>query len=418
MATEASRNIQKTTRRMSTIDPYAKLTAIQKPFAWVGIIIAIILFGLILSKTNGIQGLLYLIGIALGVTLLKARFGFTSAFRRLVTVNNVQGLQAHMIMLAVASTLFAIILAAGFSFTGVSPSGYVSPVGTSLIVGAFVFGIGMQMGSGCASGTLYNIGGGRSYSVLTMIGFIAGSVFGAYHLQFWLELPSLPPISFATSTGLGYFGGLVINLAIIAAVYFTTVRIAKRKQPPMMKPLPSTTGFKRLWRGAWPLVLSGIVLALLNALVLTVRGQPWGVTSAFVLWGSKIMQFFGTDVASWTYWQDQASALKQTVFADSTSVLNFGIILGAFIAASFEGNFKPKSFKPGIAFSSIVGGLLMGFGARLAFGCNIGAYFGGIASLSLHGWVWMVLAILGSLIGVYFRRIFGLNNPRKNDSFC
>ena len=34
----------------------------------------------------------------------------------------------------------------------------------------------------------------------------------------------------------------------------------------------------------------------------------------------------------------------------------------------------------------------MGYGARIAFGCNIGAYFGGIASFSLHGWLWGVLA--------------------------
>src|SRR5699024_9880892 len=97
----------------------------------------------------------------------------------------------------------------------------------------------------------------------------------------------------------------------------------------------------------------------------------------------------------------------------STSVLNFGIILGAFIAASFQGNFKP-----GVAASSIIGGLLMGYGARLAFGCNIGAYFSGIASFSLHGWVWAVMALAGSFFGLYFRKIFGLKNPKRNDSFC
>lgn len=418
MALRAHQEYKTVRPAYKTVDSNAKMSPVQKPFVWLGILASILLFGLILAKTGTVQGVLFIIGIALGVTLLHARFGFTSAFRRLVTVNNVQGLQAHMIMLAVASTLFAIILATGFSFTGKTPAGYVSPVGTSLIVGAFIFGIGMQMGSGCASGTLYNLGGGRAYSVLTLIGFIAGSVFGAYHLHFWLHLPSLPAISFATSTGLGYFGGWLLNLAIIAIVYWITVLIAKKKQPPMMKPLATVSGFRKLWRGAWPLVLSGVVLAILNALTLAVRGQPWGVTSAFALWGSKFLQWFGTDVASWSYWQDNAAALHQTVLADSTSVMNFGIILGAFIAASFEGNFKPKSFKPGVAFSSIVGGLLMGFGARLAFGCNIGAYFGGIASLSLHGWVWMVLAILGSIIGVYFRKIFGLNNPNKNDSFC
>lgn len=78
--------------------------------------------------------------------------------------------------------------------------------------------------------------------------------------------------------------------------------------------------------------------------------------------------------------------------------MNFGIILGAFIAA--QGNFKPKKLKAGPAGAAIVGGLLMGYGSRLAFGCNMGTYFEGIASFSLHGWVWMVMAM--HRIGVAF----------------
>lgn len=395
-----------------------KLNPIQKPFVWIGAIAAAILFVMILVTSGSIQAVLYLLGIALGVTLLHARFGFTSAFRRLVSVGNVQGIQAHMIMLAVATTLFAIILGTGFSFTGVTPSASVSPVGVSILVGSFVFGIGMQMGNGCASGTLYNLGGGKSSMILTLIAFIAGSVIGAYHLGFWLDLPSLPPISLAESTGFGYFGGWIVQLLIFFGIYGVTVKIAKKKKPPQMKPLATTSGFKKIWRGAWPLVTAGVVLAVLNALVLSVRGTPWGVTSAFVLWGSKFLQFFGMDVASWSYWQGNTQALQQTVLADSTSVLNFGIILGAFIAAAFQGNFKPGKIKPGVAASSIIGGLLMGYGARLAFGCNIGAYFSGIASFSLHGWVWMVMALAGSFFGLYCRKIFGLSNPSKNDSFC
>src|SRR5699024_1875184 len=308
-----------------------RLNPVQKPFVWIGSVAAIILFISILFTAGSTQGVLYLIGIALGVTLLHARFGFNSAFRRLVSVGNVQGIQAHMVMLVVATTLFAIILSSGFSFTGVMPSGYVSPVGISIIVGSFIFGIGMQMGNGCASGTLYNLGGGKSSMVLTLLSFIVGSVVGAYQLGFWLDLPSLPPISLAESTGLGYLGGWVIQILLFFGIYGLTLIIAKRKNPPQMKPLATTKGFKKIWRGAWPLITAGVVLAVLNAFTLSVRGQPWGVTSAFVLWGSKFLQFFGIDVASWSYWQGDAQALQQTVLADSTSVLNFGIILGAFI---------------------------------------------------------------------------------------
>ncbi|WP_404450272.1 YeeE/YedE family protein [Sutcliffiella horikoshii] len=408
----------KSGRQSTTV--VAKLNPIQKPFLTIGVLASILLLIIIVATTDWIQGTLYIIGLALGVTLLHARFGFTSAFRRLMSVGNVQGLQAHMVMLAVATTLFAIILSTGFSFTGSTPTGYVSPVGVSVLVGAFIFGIGMQLGSGCASGTLYSVGGGSSSMILTLLSFIIGSVIGAYHFTFWMEdTPALPPISIAESTGLGFFGGWAVQMALFAGIYLLTVQIAKRKNPPSMKPLATTTGWKKVVRGSWPLFAAAIILALLNALTLAVRGNPWGITSAFALWGGKALMLVGIDVSSWGYFTGaNGEALTQTVLADSTSVMNFGIILGAFIAASAQGTFKPKKIKPGIAGASIVGGLLMGYGARLAFGCNIGAYFGGIASFSLHGWVWMVMAMLGTLLALFIRPLFGLKNPKPTDSLC
>lgn len=397
-----------------------KLNPIQKPFLTLGLAVGVLLLVAIVATTDWVQVILYIIGVALGMTLLHARFGFTSAFRRLMSVGNVQGLQAHMLMLAIATTLFAIILSTGFSFTGNTPAGYVSPVGVSVLVGAFIFGIGMQLGSGCASGTLYSVGGGSSSMILTLISFIVGSVIGAYHFTFWMEdTPALPPISLAESTGLGFLGGWVVQMFLFAGIYWITVQIAKKKKPPHMKPLATTTGWRKVVRGSWPLFAAAIILALLNALTLAVRGNPWGITSAFALWGGKALMAVGVDVSNWGYFAgENGEALTQTVLADSTSVMNFGIILGAFIAASAQGTFKPKKIKPGIAGASIVGGLLMGYGARLAFGCNIGAYFGGIASFSLHGWVWMVMAMLGTLLALFIRPMFGLENPKPTDSVC
>ncbi|OIK16664.1 hypothetical protein BIV60_03300 [Bacillus sp. MUM 116] len=66
---------------------------------------------------------------------------------------------------------------------------------------------------------------------------------------------------------------------------------------------------------------------MLNALTLTVRGNPWGITSAFALWGGKALIAAGVDVTHWGYFAGPNGAvLKNTVLADSTSVLNFGTI--------------------------------------------------------------------------------------------
>lgn len=385
-----------------------------------GLIAFGLLFVYLLATQDIVQPVLLIIGLLLGYTLFHARFGFTSAFRRLMSVGNGQAMRAHMVMLAVAVSLFAPILAFGLSFFGGPVAGYVSPVGVSLIVGAFIFGIGMQLGGGCASGTLYAIGGGRTVMFVTLIFFIVGATIGAYHLPFWTEeMPAFEPISLATSTGLGYGGAWAVSIALFGIIAWITVLIEKKRKSPKMAPLPTRHGWKRIFRGSWPLFAAAIILAVLNAVTLMTRGTPWGITSAFALWGSKIAETFGVDVASWGYWQGaNAASLQATIFADSTTILNFGVILGAFLASAAGGLFKFSKVTPGNFMASVIGGLLMGYGARLAFGCNIGAYFGGIASFSLHGYVWGIMAIGGTFLALYLRPLFGLSVPKSSDSVC
>ncbi|WP_033541319.1 YeeE/YedE family protein [Planococcus sp. CAU13] len=385
-----------------------------------GAIVAFILAVYLLATQHVSQTMLLIIGLMLGYTLFHARFGFTSAFRRMMSVGNGQAMRSHMLMLAVAVTLFAPILAYGSTFFGGPVAGYVSPVGVSLIVGAFIFGIGMQLGGGCASGTLYSIGGGSSVMFVTLIFFIIGTTVGAYHLPFWTEeMPAFEPFSLATSTGLGYGGAWLVSIALFAVIAWVTVVIEKKRKAPKMAPVPSEKSWKRIFRGSWPLFAAAIVLAVLNALTLMTRGTPWGITSAFALWGSKIAGAFGVDVASWGYWQGaNAAALEASIFADSTTILNFGVILGAFLASAAGGLFKFTQVKAGHFAASVVGGLMMGYGARLAFGCNIGAYFGGIASFSLHGYIWGILALAGTFLALYLRPLFGLSVPKSNDSVC
>ncbi len=88
-------------------------------------------------------------------------------------------------------------------------------------------------------------------------------------------------------------------------------------------------------------------------------------------------------------------------------MMNFGIMLGALLAASLAGKFAPNFKIPARSIAAaVIGGLMLGYGARLAYGCNIGAYFSGIASGSVHGWVWLVFAFMGNALGVKLRPIF------------
>jgi hypothetical protein len=140
-------------------------------------------------------------------------------------------------------------------------------------------------------------------------------------------------------------------------------------------------------------------------------GRPWGVTSAFALWGSKALALTGVDVASWPYWRPAARAaeLRAGVLNDVTTIMNIGIMLGALTASGLAGRFSPSWRVPLRSLgAAVIGGLLLGYGARIAYGCNIGAYFGGIASTSLHGWLWFAAAFAGNIAGTRLRPYFGL----------
>lgn len=369
------------------------------------------------------QALLLTLGLGLGVALFHARFGFTSAFRQLLSVGQGRALQAHALMIAVAAVLFAPLLSAGVGLFGQETAGYVAPVGIGVLLGAFLFGLGMQLGGACASGTLFATGAGHVAVLLTLGGFVVGSVIGAWHFGFWAEgagaTGSIGEVSLAES-GLGHGGALAVTLLVLGAIALAAEVVLRRRRPPQLGRPSSATGLARLLRGTWPLWVGALVLAGLNAAVLAVSGSPWGVTGAFALWGSKAVAALGlADPAAWVFWQGDPSVLQTSVLADNTSVTNFGIMLGALIAAAIGGTFKLHRRVPAkTVAAALLGGVLMGYGARLAYGCNIGAYFGGIASFSLHGWLWGVMAIGGTFAGLKARPLFGLANPTPTDSVC
>jgi uncharacterized membrane protein YedE/YeeE len=168
-------------------------------------------------------------------------------------------------------------------------------------------------------------------------------------------------------------------------------------------------------------VAGAIALVVLNFATLALSGRPWGVTSAFALWGAKAASAIGVDTVHWTYWSTKANAaaLAAPVSHDVTSVMDIGIVLGAMLAAALAGRYSPVWRLPLRSFvAAVAGGLMLGYGARLAYGCNIGAYFSGIVSGSLHGWLWLVAAFVGNVLGTRVRPLFGLEVERVKQTGC
>jgi uncharacterized membrane protein YedE/YeeE len=351
------------------------------------------------------QAALFLVGAGAGVVLYHAAFGFTSAWRVFISDRRGAGLRAQLLMLALTCAVFFPLLAAGSVF-GQPLRGSVAPPGVPVAFGAFIFGVGMQLGGGCASGTLFTAGGGDLRMVITLLFFIAGSLVGTGHAPFWAGTFAGRPTSLVIAWG--PWAALAFSLALFAAIAQATRVAERRAHGRLLGEDPATP---RWLRGPWPLAAGAVGLAAVNVATLLLAGRPWGVTSAFALWGAKAAAAAGIDVASWTYWSApaQAAALRGSVLADVTSVMNVGIMLGALLAATLAHRFRPALRLPGRSLAAaVVGGLLLGYGARTAYGCNIGAYFSGIASGSLHGWLWLVAAFAGNIAGTALRPMFGL----------
>ena len=343
------------------------------------------LFGWLLWSVSARQALLLLVGVGLGWGLAAARFGFTTGWRILVERRDPSGVYGQIILLALLAALSMPMLA-HFPETHAA----LGPLSISLLVGAFVFGLCMQIADGCGSGTLYKAGLGVPLNMGILPLFALGSFLGSVHLNGWLALGALEPVGLVQS--FGATGALLATLAALAMVavavgLWSGQRFSLRRMP-------------RRWVGG------AVVLALFAALNLLIAGQPWGVVYGFGLWAAKGATALGLfDPTQNAFWSDpgHAQRLSQTLLLDVTSITNIGILAGALWVAPR----RPQDAKPLTGQQWLIGlaaGFIMGYSSRLAFGCNVGAMVSGISTGSVHGWLWVPMAFLGTLVGLRVRR--------------
>jgi uncharacterized membrane protein YedE/YeeE len=330
-------------------------------------------------------GALLLVGLGLGLTLEGLRFGFAGPWRAFILRREPAGIAAQLLAIAgVALVAFPLLAMRPDELVGAH-----APVGIAMVGGAFVFGVSMQLVLGCGSGTLVNAGSGNAIALVALPFFAIGSFAGAYHLDWWIDLGTAPMVTLQSIFGpLGGLGATLLGLAGVTAILFLMAAPQNRRIP------------RRLW-------IAAAVVAGLAVLNLVISGQPWGVVYGLGLWAAKGAQFFGADLAGSVFWSTPGNVerLQQTILTDVTSLTNIGIILGAFVVASWRGGLggdRARLPMNGWVVAALAG-LLMGYSSRLAFGCNVGAFFSGISTGSLHGWAWFAFAFAGSALGVRLR---------------
>ncbi len=147
----------------------------------------------------------------------------------------------------------------------------------------------------------------------------------------------------------------------------------------------------------WPYWVGGIGLALINILYFIITGNYWSITIGITRWGVWLMEKLGLETAHWSVWEH--SGYIHPLYERATWS-NLGIIFGAFIAVLLAKQFKIKQIKNKKSFLlALAGGWLMGYGARVASGCNIGGLYSAISSLALNGWLFLPGIFLGVWLG-------------------
>lgn len=161
-----------------------------------------------------------------------------------------------------------------------------------------------------------------------------------------------------------------------------------------------TNYYETFLKKEWSYVTGAVLLAVFAAALAIVTGKAWGVTGPFAIWGGKALELVGINADGWAIFN--GSLQKYNFWKSIPSLTNLGILLGALLAVLLAASFKIKKIKSGKQVAAaVLGGLFMGMGARLALGCNIGAFFSGLPAFSVHGWAFGLFIFLGAIVGSY-----------------
>ncbi|HHY72079.1 MAG TPA: YeeE/YedE family protein [Bacillus bacterium] len=326
-----------------------------------------------------------LCGALLGFVMQRGRFCLTGGFRDMYIAKDNRMFYALLIAIAVQSVgVYSLIQIGKFEYSaGAFPW-------TAVIVGAFIFGIGIVLAGGCATGTWYRAGEGLIGSWIALTGYMLMSAImksgplATVNESF--KTTQLPTNSISESFGISVWVLIAIFVAIVFAIVVKELRKPKVVIPAMK---PKRTGlahllFEKRWHPFFTAILVGLIATL-----------AWPLSAA-------TGRVFGLGITT-----PSANILQYLVSGD-VKILNWGvflvlgIFLGSFIAAkaSREFRFRMPDTKTGV--TSFIGGILMGFGASLAGGCSIGNGLVMTAMMTWQGWVGLMFMILGTWSASYF----------------
>ena len=314
-----------------------------------------------------------LTGLVFGFVLQRGRVCFNSAFRDLRMMKD--NFMFKVGLLAIAGQIVGFLAMAQLGLINLNPPA-LNWVGVTL--GAFLFGLGMVLAGGCASGTTYRIGEGNTTS------WLAGLVYGL----------------FAWATRSGFLS------PIQKAISGFTVKVPQNNPLFLEEAGPTLATVFNVNPWIVGLLFAALICVYLFGTKTTPRKTaPWGwVKTGLLIVPVAMFAFYSSSLVGRNYglgitggWVGLLSSVTTNVPLSWDAAEILGIILGAGITAAVYKEFKLRVPKSGKTYLYVViGGALMGFGATIAGGCNIGHFLSGVPQLAISSIVASVFFILGN----------------------
>ena len=366
--------------------------------------------------------------------------GFAGSVNRAYNTGSTRLMRTLMLMFFLTSLFSTAVL---FNDDATKFDLWVNPINLGLILGGILFGFGMSFSCCCASGVLTDLASSFPRAMITLLFFCLGVFIGfpIQNTQSWIT-----ESWFSTETGTkigtkgvyfpdlfkfdgmqGYLGAVIFTgILCLIVVYISNLYENKRKTSGTYvgflsekvqdfeskkelesreKNIEYTGYYDRLFVKPWDLKTGAFIISGIFVLLMGITKAGWGASTPYGLWFGKLLMVFGvsTDSIS-SFTEMSAKPFVLPFFEHPINVQNVGIFLGALLyllsakifkkTVSLEWRISPKL---GVFYA--LGGLCMGFGTRLANGCNVGALYTPIANFSLSGWIFLIFLVLGGVIG-------------------
>lgn len=402
-------------------------------------VLGFVILGLLLvvGKTQLASNMLFfrlVVGLGLGYALSRAYTGFAGSINRAYKTGSTKLMRTLMFMFFISAILTAALL---FTKDPTTYGLWVNPINLGLLLGGLLFGFGMSFSACCASGVLTDLVTGLPRALVTLIFFGAGIFFGfpiqkgqAFVTTTWFSSETFErgvflPDLFKWDGLEGYLGAIALTGLFAGIVIFLSYKYEQKRKNSKTYTgvltetvqdaaddfdskdykLVSEKTYNRLFVKPWTLAQGAVVIAVLFTVLMGVTGSGWGASTPYGLWFGKVIMLFGVSAESLAeFTMMPAGAFATPFFEHGVSVQNFGILMGTLVFLLTAGLFK-KTFMSEMNITGkevlfyALGGLTMGFGTRLANGCNVGALYTPIANFSLSGWIFLIVMVAGGVVG-------------------